>query len=64
MNGTSGVDVDPVRGEVYMCQQRGTSCRPRDKGVLSCVRVVSTSTPRRRSAVRFEASGDAGNTNG
>eukprot|EP00041_Stephanoeca_diplocostata_P007435 m.105624 g.105624 ORF g.105624 m.105624 type:complete len:329 (-) comp16878_c0_seq5:96-1082(-) len=24
MNGTSGVDVDPVRGEVYMCQQRGS----------------------------------------
>ena len=23
MNGTSGVDVDPVAGEVYMCQQRG-----------------------------------------
>ena len=23
MNGTSGIDVDPVAGEVYMCQQRG-----------------------------------------
>ena len=24
MNGTSGVDVNPVTGEVYMCQQRGS----------------------------------------
>ena len=24
MNGTSGIDVDPVAGEVYMCQQRGS----------------------------------------
>eukprot|EP00729_Bicosta_minor_P018990 gene18990-7393_t len=23
-NGSSGVDVDPVKGEVYVCQQRGT----------------------------------------
>ena len=50
MNGTSGIDVDPVAGEVYMCQQRGS---PRVSVWDEKSALVPPTTPATRSPTRL-----------